>query len=267
MIPVSSNQNPIIKEVKALKVRKHREEKQLFFIEGLRFVEDALKERTDIQYVLVSEKFIQSNESNKVMGMIPQDSWKVYELPDKLFKEISDTENPQGIMAVLKMGNFTLDDIIKEDNNFLVILETIQDPGNMGTIIRTADAAGAKGIIVSKGSVDLYNPKVLRSTMGSVFHVPIYFSENLAEDLLLVKSKGILLYAAHLAGNMNYYEVKDWSNSGIIIGNEANGISSEISDLANTLVKIPMEGRAESLNASIAAGLLIYEVLRWRMCK
>lgn len=267
MIPVSSSQNPLIKEIKALKVKKHREEKQMFFIEGTRFVEDALKEKAEILYILVSDRFLQSSDADKLINMIPKESSKLYHLPDKLFKEISDTENPQGIMAVLKMTNYSLNDILNEDNNFLVILEAIQDPGNMGTIIRTADAAGVGGIILSKGCVDLYNSKVLRSTMGSVFHVPIYFSDNLVDDLKVIKSKGIELYAAHLAGNMEYYEVADWSNSGIIIGNEANGISSEISEMADTLVKIPMIGRAESLNASVAAALLIYEVLRCRLSK
>lgn len=265
MIPISSNQNSLIKEIKALKIKKHREERKQFFIEGTRFVEEALKEKANIANVLVSDKLVQSAEGKTLIAMMERENYKLYHLPDTLFKDISDTDNPQGILAVVNMESHGLHSILRDSNNFIVVLEAIQDPGNLGTIIRTADAAGATGIILSKGCVDVYNPKVLRSTMGSVFHVPICASEDLLQDLTHVKSKGIKVYAAHLKGKLNYYEVDSWSNSAVIIGNEAKGISEETAEAAHVLVKIPMIGRAESLNASVAAGLLIYEGLRDRL--
>lgn len=135
----------------------------------------------------------------------------------------------------------------------------------MGTIIRTADAAGFTGIIVSQGCVDVYNPKVLRSTMGSIFHIPLFFSDNLGETIQILKSKGTKIYAAHLKGTSNYFQLDMHNDTAIIIGNESKGISAEIAALADELVKIPMIGKAESLNASVAAALLMYESVRQRI--
>ncbi|MCX8129128.1 MAG: 23S rRNA (guanosine(2251)-2'-O)-methyltransferase RlmB [Clostridia bacterium] len=264
MNPISSNQNSIIKELKSLKTKKYREEKKLYFIEGTRFVEEALKEKMNIAYILFSEKYLDSDDGKQISSIAHLMGYRLYLLPDKLFREISDTENPQGVMAVIKMKMFELEEILSEKCNFLIVLDSIQDPGNMGTIIRTADAAGASGIIMSKGCVDLYNPKVLRSTMGSIFHLPVCFSSDITEDILLLKSRGVKICAAHLKGEVDYYDVSEWDNTAIIIGNEANGICDEVASSADLLVKIPMAGRAESLNASVAAGLLIYEALRNR---
>lgn len=146
----------------------------------------------------------------------------------------------------------------------IVILDSIQDPGNMGTIIRTADAAGFRGIIISKGCVDPYNPKVLRTTMGSIFHIPLHLCDNLKKTLTEIKASNIRIYATHLKGSKNYYETDMTGNVAIIIGNEANGISNESQLMADELIRIPMPGKAESLNASVAAGLLMYESLRQR---
>lgn len=132
----------------------------------------------------------------------------------------------------------------------------------MGTIIRTADAAGMTGVIVSKGCVDVYNPKVLRSTMGSIFHIPICQSQDIFETMDRMKKRGIKICAAHLEGSCDYFDLEYKNNIAIVIGNEANGISEEVKNFADILVRIPMPGRAESLNASVAAGILMYEILR-----
>lgn len=263
---ISSSHNSVIKDIKALKQRKYREEKKLFFIEGIRFVEEALREKADIVKVLVSDKFTRTSGAEDILSMINAGGYETLMLSDKLFLEISDTENPQGILAVIKARSYALDEILVPDN-FLVILESLQDPGNMGTIIRTADAAGATGIIISKGCVDIYNPKVLRSTMGAVFHVPVYLSDNLTDTIHILKKNGIRICATHLKGSKSHYDISLRNNAAIIIGNEANGISEEIASCADVLVKIPMPGRAESLNASVAAGLLMYEVVRQRISK
>lgn len=264
MNTIISNQNPLIKELKLLKERKYREEKKLYFIEGLRFVEEAIKESAEIVKIYISEKFEETKGGKEILFKINDMQYDTIFLTDKLFREVSDTENPQGILATIKVKTFELTDL-SLDLGFFLILDSIQDPGNMGTIIRTADAANANGIIVLKGCVDVYNPKVLRATMGSIFHQPIYFYENAADLIARLKEKGIKVFASHLKGSSNYFEHDFRENIAFVIGNEANGINEEIALLADELVRIPMPGRAESLNASVAASLLMYEVVRQRL--
>ena len=286
---ICSGQNQVIKEIKALKEKKYRDQKGLYFIEGIRFIEEALKENVEITKIIVSDKLEEVNGGKELLEQLenanfynvppfsnevkeaessgakhPRDF--VYTVPNKLYMELTDTENPQGILAVLRKKQINIEEVY-DKKNFFVVLDSIQDPGNMGTIIRTADAAGATGVVVSKGCVDVYNPKVLRSTMGSLFHVPICYGENILETLQSMKDKGIRLCAAHLSGNRNYFELGYKDNIAIIIGNEANGISDNIAAISNELVKIPMAGKSESLNASVAAGLLMYEVLRLQLKK
>ena len=258
---ISSEQNPLIKEIKNLKRKKYREELKKFYIEGLRFVEEALDVSNNIDRIIVSEQFY-SNRDNTIMDRIKQMRLQTAIVKDKLFKELADTENPQGILAVLKMPSYSMNDVFDESCDMLVVLDSIQDPGNMGTIIRTADAAGAGAVIISKGCVDVYNPKVMRSTMGSVFHIPLIFADDLVSTINTLKSKGYIFMAAHLKGTKNYFDMDMTGKIAIIIGNEANGISDEISSISDKLVKIPMPGKAESLNASIAASILIYESVR-----
>jgi len=262
---ITSGQNPVIKEIKALKEKKYRDQKGLYFIEGIRFIEEAIKEKELISKVLVSEKIGEVKGGKEILKQLEEANFSsIYTVPNKLYLEVTDTENPQGILAVMHKKSVSIESVY-DNKNFFVVLDSIQDPGNMGTIIRTADAAGATAVIVSKGCVDVYNPKVLRATMGSIFHIPICYCENILETLQSLKAKGIVLCAAHLSGSKSYFDLNYKNNIAIIIGNEANGISDSVAALSDELVKIPMEGKSESLNASIAAGLLIYEVLRCRM--
>ncbi len=262
---ISSGQNPVIKEIKALKEKKFRDQKGLYFIEGIRFVEEALKEKAEISKILVSDKLEDVHGGKEILEQLSTYGCNnVYTIANKLYMEITDTESPQGILAVLKKNPISIDSVY-DDKNFFVILDSLQDPGNMGTIIRTADAAGVTAVIVSKGCVDVYNPKVLRSTMGSLFHIPVCYSENILETLESMKKKGIKLCAAHLKGTKNYFDMEYNDNIAIIVGNEANGISDSVADISDELVRIPMSGKSESLNASVAAGLLMYEVLKIRI--
>lgn len=262
---ISSGQNQVIKEIKALKEKKYRDQKGLYFIEGIRFIEEAIKEREVISKVLISDKLTDVKGGSEMLKQLENaHCCNVYTIPNKIYMEVTDTENPQGILAVLSKKSVSIESVY-DNKNFFVVLDSIQDPGNMGTIIRTADAAGATAVIVSKGCVDVYNPKVLRSTMGSMFHIPICYCEDVIETLQSLKDKGVRLCAAHLSGSKSYFDLDYKDNIGIIVGNEANGISDSVAAISNELVKIPMEGKSESLNASVAAGLLMYEVLRCRM--
>lgn len=263
MIVISSSQNQAVKEIKSLKNRRDREEKGLFYVEGRRIVEEALKEGTDIKAVAVSEDFASDPRNAGLLEKLDKPGIKVYLLTQKLFKEITDTETPQGILAVIGIRKHELAHEL-DRKGLYVIMDSVRDPGNMGTIIRTADAAGFSGVILSKGCVDVYNSKVLRSTMGSVFHMPVYQACDVKETVSLMKSNGISVYVSHLEGKVSIFEADMSSGVAIAIGSEADGVSGELKSLADLLVRIPMPGKAESLNASVAAGIMIYEAVRQR---
>lgn len=269
MLKITSSQNPLIKEIKSLKTKKVREEKGMFFIEGLKFVQEALKENFGLESILMSECFASSDKGAELLALLRTKIGKCeqvscYLIPDRLFNELSDTDTPQGVLGMIQMKQYTLGEVMVGDCMFL-ILDSLQDPGNMGTIIRTADAAGFTAVLVLKGCVDIYNPKVLRSTMGSIFHIPVIYIEKAEECFQELISCGLNIYAAHLDGTINYFELDLRKNIALVVGNEANGISNEIALLAHKLIRIPMIGRSESLNASIAAGILMYESVRQRI--
>lgn len=252
-IIIESNQNKIIKEVNALKAKKERDKTGLFILEGKRLVEE-IPNSWEIKYLLKAESYSEDiNFEN------------VYTVKDSLFEKISETVNPQGILAVCHIKEFDVTNVDYSNSPFFVVLENVTDPGNMGTLIRTADAAGADGIFLSKGCVDIYNPKVIRATMGSILHLPIYRNLNLMDLMEDFKDNNVKTLAAHLKGTSTPYKVDMTTACAVIIGNEANGLSDEISEMASDLVKIPMPGKAESMNAGIAGGILIYEAVRQRI--
>lgn len=252
-IIIESNQNKSIKEVNSLKAKKERDKTGLFILEGKRLV-DEIPNSWEIKYLLKAESYSEDiNFEN------------VYTVKDSLFEKISETVNPQGILAVCHIKEFDVTNVDYSNSPFFVVLENVTDPGNMGTLIRTADAAGADGIFLSKGCVDIYNPKVIRATMGSIFHLPIYRNLNLMDLMEDFKNNNVKTLAAHLKGTSTPYKVDMTTACAVIIGNEANGLSDEISEMASDLVKIPMPGKAESMNAGIAGGILIYEAVRQRI--
>lgn len=185
-------------------------------------------------------------------------------LSDSVFAAVSDTETPQGVLAVVKMPHYEKKDLFQKGNGLFLVLETIQDPGNLGTIFRTAEGAGVDGIILNHTCVDLFQPKVVRSTMGSIYRVPFMITKDLPQTIGEMKGQGIFCYAAHLDGSV-YYAGNDYKNAtAFFIGNEGNGLSDEIASMADSYIRIPMEGRLESLNAAMAAGILMYEAKRQR---
>lgn len=177
----------------------------------------------------------------------------------EVFKKASDTETPQGIMVVLKRLEYTLKDIC---GGCVLILEDIQDPGNLGTMIRTGEGAGISGVLMSRGTVDIYNPKTIRSTMGSMFRVPFVYTDSIKDGIEALKKDGYCVYAAHLKGTEDYSSIKYPPRTAFMIGNEGNGLKDETASLADKYIRIPMSGELESLNASVAAALLMYESRR-----
>lgn len=255
MITSASNQQ--IKNLIQLQNKsKARQEQGAFVIEGIKMFEEA-KVIGHLLKAYVSESFYKEKEQEPEFFDFP------YEIvSDVVFKEASETMTPQGIMAVVKKPDYQITDLISKNKVNLMLLEDLRDPGNLGTIIRTSEGAGFHGIILSKTSVDVFNPKVIRSTMGAIYRMPIVYVEDFYATLEKLKSLGIHIYAAHLQGATDYDRIKYNEKMAILIGNEAKGLSDWAAEIANYRVKIPMEGEVESLNAAIAGGILMYEVYR-----
>ena len=254
--------NPKIKNLMNLmKKGKARKEQGLFVAEGLKMFLEAEPDR--LTEVYVSHTFFASLEKGgNVRNRLSACSTEI--LSDSLFQKVSDTQTPQGILCVLRQYHYAKEELLKRENPLLLLIEDIQDPGNLGTMLRTAEGAGADGVIMSRGTVDIYNPKTIRSTMGSIYRVPFFYTGEMPETVSWLKTKGIAVYAAHLQGKKAYYEEAFRGGTAFLIGNEARGLKEETAQVASQLMKIPMEGRVESLNAGVAASILLYEAARQR---
>lgn len=266
---ISSLSNPHIKNIKALQNKASLRKKEgLFVIEGLKMFVEAPCEI--IKSVYVSEDLLDdlSNDKGFTKELREEATKKLkkvqyIKISNDIQKSISDTVTPQGIFVICKSFDYSLDKLIdRTKKQIFLVLDEIKDPGNMGTIIRTAEGAGVAAIIMNDKCVDIFNPKVTRATMGSIFRVPFIIEETLFEDINVLKRKGVVTYAAHLSGK-EYFDDGNFNESvALFIGNEAKGLSDEVARLADKYIKIPMEGKVESLNASVAAAILMYEAKR-----
>ena len=258
---ITSSSNSQIKNIIQLqKKSKARTEQGAFVTEGIKMFEES-KAGGYLIKAYVSESFYKEKQMESP-DYFTGFSFEV--VTDGVLKETSDTLTPQGVMAIVKKPEYALNEIITAPHANLVLLEDIRDPGNLGTIVRTAEGAGITGIILSKSSVDMYNPKVIRSTMGAIYRMPFIYVEDFKETLIQIKKNKISIYAAHLNTDFAYDDIEYPDKCAILIGNEANGLSDEIADMSDQYIKIPMEGSVESLNAAIAAAILMYEVYRQR---
>ena len=266
------------KDVKNLiKSKKARDEQGLFVTEGIKIFSETPMDR--VEAVFATAEF--AREHPEMISGIPAGTECVLDVRADRFAGISDTKNPQGIIAVVRKKKYTLADIlgnagvgcidsgtsegaVRRAAPLIVVLENLQDPGNAGTILRTAEAAGVSGVILTEGSVDLYNPKVIRSTMGCIFRMPHLVVASAEELLPELRAAGITTYAAHLGGSIPHFEGDYTGGTAFFIGNESRGLSDELSGKLDVLMKIPMSGKVESLNAAMAAGILMYEAKRQR---
>ena len=290
---ISSKDNEIVKEIRKLKEKKYRKNK--FIVEGIKMLEEAISENASIDLIVIREGMDLSNLISNILYKNDADSGvkskniidaiskiKSITVTEKVFDTLTDVVSPQGVLAVInKRENgiinqatennnaFEIGDKIKETENvkidtttdYILALDGIQDPGNLGTIIRTADSANLKQIIVSKNTVDAYSPKVIRSTMGAIYRVNIIEVENLEVTLKDLQKGGFKVVVTSLDTKNSIYDIS-YNKSIVVIGNEANGVSKEVQELANEKVKIPMLGKTESLNAAVATGIMIYEYVR-----
>lgn len=255
---ITSKDNEIVKHIRKLSEKKYREESREFIIEGIKLLEEAINENAKIEKVIICDD---CNLEGTIYNELKYEIAKldcIY-VSEKIFKLISDVKTPQGIMAIIKKEDKKEE--IKYDEDLTLILDNIQDPGNMGTILRTADSLNLKQVIISKGSSDVFSPKVVRSTMGAIFRINIIESDDLVKTVKELKKHKIKIIVTSLDTNDSIYDI-NYSKSAIVIGNEANGVSKEIQDLADNKVKIPMIGKTESLNASVATSVILYEAMR-----
>ena len=254
---ITSTSNVQIKQITALlKKSKERKEQGAFVIEGRKMFEEICQEKSRVIKAYFSDSYVKEQYKD---GRLPGVPYEI--VADAVFDAMAETVTPQGVLAIVKIPEYSLEDMI-ENAGPLVLLENLRDPGNLGTIIRTAEAAGVSGVILSKESVDIYNPKVIRSTMGAVYRVPFFYAEDFYGLLKELQNREVRLLAAHLKGTKTFDKADYSGKTGILIGNEANGLSGEAAELAEEKVLIPMAGNVESLNAAVAAALLMYEAFR-----
>lgn len=267
---ITSVQNPLIKRLHQLHTKKSRDESGTYLIEGIHLVEEAFKSAQPVETLLFDSE---SGLERQVASLLEQYSHsngqevRVISASTPVIEKLSETKSPQGIVAELKKPSLDWNhwwSSVSGKDYLLLILDEIQDPGNLGTILRTADAAGVEGVILSGGNVDLYNGKVIRSTMGSLFRVPVFHVDR--SDLIqtIQKANGRLLVTS-LGESSHAYDAPIYQGpTAIVIGNEGRGVSQELLQQATETVHIPLYGQAESLNAGVAAGIMLYEARRQR---
>lgn len=259
---ITSSSNDKIKFIKSLHRKKSRDKEGLFIVEGLKIIEECLDNNYNLETLVMSNNFFEdADNANFINNLFNKNiGTEILYVDDRVFGEITDTETPQGILGISKLLVRELSEFKLKKDGFYLILDEVQDPGNMGTIIRTADAFGVDGIFISGGSVDIYNSKVVRATMGSIYRTPIYKVDKFKKLKDILESLDINIYSSSLKGKDNLDKI-NFKNSMFIIGNESKGVSEEYQSLATELIKIPMVGEAESLNAAIASSIIMYEAM------
>lgn len=255
---ITSLSNGQVKNIIQLNQKaKARREQGLFVAEGRKMFGEAPAEW--ISKVYVSETLSKDEEFMTQVQKYPYDI-----VVDSVFRQMSDTQTPQGVMTVLKKPSYNIEDILTGENPLVMILEDLQDPGNAGTILRTGEGAGIAGVILTKTCVDITNPKVIRSTMGSIYRIPFLYVEDVISLKEILQEKKIRTFAAHLKGKNSYDEESYQGGTAFFIGNEGKGLTDQAAEAADCLIRIPMCGQVESLNAAMAAGILMYEAARQR---
>lgn len=263
---ITSPGNARMKSIVRMRQRaKARREEDAFLTEGVKMFLEAPQDR--IREVYISESFSCSDKKIKSAVAEKLKSVRHEAVSQEVFQKISDTCSPQGILCVMKAYHYELSDMLRKDDPLLLLLEDIQDPGNLGTILRAGEGAGIDGVILSRETADMYNPKTVRGTMGSVYRVPFCYTDDLRDVIKELQSRRISVFAAHLEAERAYDTWDYRKGSAFLIGNESSGLKKETADLADCYMKIPMMGQVESLNAGVASAILMYEAARQRRKK
>lgn len=261
---ITSPQNQLIKQVCSLQYKKHRDKQGLFVVEGVRLIEEASQSDWQIAACIYSEDIADNARVQAVISRLASSTCRIVKVPRHIYDRISDTEQPQGILAIVHKRHYSLAQVINQQTSLISVLDNLQDPGNVGTLIRTADAAGCDCVILSAGCADIYANKTVRATMGSVFHLPIVSNVALEEFYPLLKRTGIRVVATSLDSDNLYFQTEFIHNTAVVFGNEGNGVSATTLSYADGTAKIPIYGQAESLNVAAAAAIIFYEAVRQR---
>lgn len=260
---IKSNQNKVIKYAKSLQKKKYRDLEGEYLIEGVKLINEAIANDISISALFFRNDIHTKKQIDDIINICLNKNIPAYGVDDKPFSDISETETSQGVIAIVKKKNYSMDLLFKKDSYNLVILEEVQDPGNVGTIIRTADAFGFDMVILSKGCADVYSGKTIRATMGSLFHIPVITDVELESIINKLNQEEVLTLATTPYEGTSCFDMEYKYKNAIIIGNESRGISDTLMKHVKLKVSIPMIGKAESLNASVAASLMMYEVMRY----
>ena len=260
---ITSKDNELIKHIKKLKDKKQRDLSHEYIIEGIKLIQEAIQENAKIKQIIICDDCEKTESIPKELMYEIAKQECIY-VTNKVFDSITEVMNPQGILAIIEKQSKEIQ--IDDKQDIILALDDIQDPGNLGTILRTADSIGLTQILVSKGTADCYNPKVVRSTMGAIFRVKIIECEDLVKTLKEIKKHKFEIVVSSLQTDNSIYDI-NYHKKVIVIGNEANGVKKEIQDLADKKIKIPMLGKTESLNASVATGIILYEYVRQKLAK
>lgn len=262
---ITSTHNPIIKDVCELKIKKHRGLREEFIVEGVRSTEEAVASGWEIIMAFVDFDAVDSERFQNVVHQLEALSAPVYEVPPEVMRRLTDTETPAGLLTVIKRKEHFLEDWNEATEGTILIVDEVRDPGNVGTIIRTADAAGISSVVLLSGCADVFAPKTVRATMGSIFHLPVVV--DVEKDYLVAwaQEHGWQLVVSALEGAENLYTTSLAAKKLVVMGNEANGVSEEICAAADKKIFIPMQGKAESLNVAMATGIILFEGVRQQL--
>lgn len=262
---ITSQHNKFIKLAASLKLKKYRDELGLFIVEGVRLVEEAAHSSWLVETCIYTVEALQQERVRRIIANLKLKNCRMIQVPTAIYDKITDTKEPQGIMAIVQKHAYQLYDVLaSEEKPFFVVLDEIQDPGNVGTIIRTAAAAGCTGVMLTKGCTDVFASKVVRASMGSIFHVPIFEGLSSGEIISSLAQHKIDILATSLESSNIYFKVDFNKSLAVVFGNEGNGVSRNLLEHSKDRLYIPLLGRVESLNVAASAAVILYEVVRQR---
>lgn len=262
---ITSSQNKYIKLATSLKQKKYRDELGLFIVEGVRLVEEAVQSNWLVETCIYTEETLEQERVQGIISDLHSKNCRMIQVPEGIYSKISDTKEPQGVMAIVRKKSCQLEDMfVSGTKGFFIVLDEVQDPGNVGTMIRTAAAAGCTGVILTKGCADVFASKAVRGSMGSIFHVPIIEGLARCEAISYFTEHDIEILATSLESSKVYFDIDFKESIAIVFGNEGNGVSREILEKAQERLYIPLANHVESLNVAASAAVILYEVVRQR---
>lgn len=259
---ISSRSNKTVKYLKGLGLARNRQKEGRFLIEGVRIIEEAIENPGCMERLIVTPQAASSDRQAALIETARERGIETMWVADRVIDYLSETKTSQGVMAQVRPVDFTVDDLERGQTPLIIVAHLLQDPGNLGTIVRVAEAAGAGGVVITPGTVDFFNPKALRATMGSIFRLPTYRADSLEKFLVHFKEKGYQVVAAMVSGKKKYFEVNLMKPTIMLLGQEAAGLPADASRLSDVRVSIPMATMIDSLNVASAAGVILYEAVR-----